>query len=1272
MKCWTCGGIGHRKSECSSKGKDDAAGSQSERKKDSAALAPEKKDATAAVPTTALAVTAPTHTREAIGRVVEKSVTFASVLKGELPVQAAAVPDKAALVMNVDSGTSVTIVPEERFLSSVDHNARPVVVTTAKRGGEEMRSKAVGALRLADTVLLGRTAVIPDAAEALLSVAALSDQGARTIFHPYDGGVDVVKDGQVVLHGNRRGNKFELTVGSDQANAVSEAATAAIRALHQRLNHLSASMIIKTMKAGLVNERWSENDVRKALAACEVCALTKMPRKPVTGKGSDDQLEFGDKFCVDIAGPFRLKSSGKEIHAIGNAKYYLAVKEARSRLLFTPVLGHKNDAPQAAKDCIARLAVMSGRKLKEFHSDGDSVFTSAKFREWCRSNGILATTTTRDTPEHNSVAERSIRTLNEMVRAMHSQSGLPHAFWPLSVKAACYTLNRVIGAGDTERPPIYYADKTQPSIDALHPYGCDVVYQIPPSDRLHRHAAVEADSAETLKFRETGAKGVFVGYNDDGRESYYKVYDMQTRKVVKTRTVRFLNTFENAKTLRQLKQFEQAADDELVIESSPSIALADILNDDDSVEEAAPAAAPEAVLASAAPAAARPATVDAPAEEASESKQPVLPHPARRGRSAAVPVVAPARSTIIGADGYEYFAEPELPAREAYKRLEQQNLIIDGPRARPQRALDGLHPDELDKMPEMDEKVRVNWDPDRYTILPDDDDEIANAVHDDEDAGDTGPASFEEATSGADAEDWWASMRDEMKSQKETGSYILVPRERGMNVITSKWVYRKKRDENGKLTRKKSRFTPRGFQQRYGIDYDATFAPTLRQAAWRTVLSRAAARGMRVMQADVPTAFLKAKLHHEIYIEQPKGFVKYGPNGEELVMKLLKPVYGIKQAPREWHLELKDTLARLGSFKPCATEPSVYIRRTKSGGLMILLVWVDDMWLCYDERDEQEYQIVSRMLSDKYGIKKWEWLRSFIGLRVVYDQKTMTIDQQVHADNAVKQFRLSDAYEQPALTLDVPQLQEAALASAGKADPQMADVPYMPAVGSLMWLANQTRPDLAFIATALARYGRNPQRVHWEAVKKTLRYVKGTSGQKLTYKRSVNKKCRVQALCDSDWAEDRIDRRSFTGGAIYVDGNLVIWISKKQASVALSSSEAEYMAMCTLAEELKWLVQFLTEIGEEVEICPVIYTDNQASKLIAQAETGTKRTKHIDIRYHFIRNELEKGALKVKWIPRAQNSADLLTHCTKSVQEFNRLKEMMFNGSSPALMDMPG
>lgn len=1238
--------------------------------------------------------------------------------------------------MNVDSGCTMVIMDDRRALTSERKDATPILVSTADGDSKPMTSTAVGTATIktnnGQTMTLNRVAVIPTVTEPLLSVAALNDCGAEVRFKPFNGGVVVERAGEVLLRGERIANRFTIDAevmvneaahedaagAAAQMNSKSQTGygrnahtfdeamgltttekdartTAIILQTHARLGHLSAAGMERLVRAkavsGLPHDVTAVTAVRRALNTCKVCLSAKMTRKPVTGKGDNDKVQFGTRVVADIAGPLRLKKKKRQIHAFGKARYFQVLREAKGRVLRVDVLQHKNEAATKVEEFVAWLERTSGVLVKEFHSDGDTVYTGDPLARWLRRRGIKATTTTRDTPEHNALAERTVRTVMEMTRAMHKHAGVPHAFWPLTVKAAEHVLQRTLSSSVADKTPIEQLVKKKPDVEHLRTYGCDVMYRVPPSARRWRPQAA-GSAAEVLKLRDRAVEGMFVGYAEDDRESYYCVYDPLLKQVVKTRDVEFFETeFTVATKLRRMPawhhgQSEVEDDDELFIPHDEPSDLLTPLFDSDAMQTDSENGDEKADEAKTIPddengdeknvATAETDSLTEPAAGDDEKKAMLQtqPRPALRTLPA-----RPGRGAGVHQPFFVNYAESGLfrPSRRNMTSPQQDDNSVSGNLQTQAERDDGkdnpLEDDSDDGRISATDSEGEEFEADAAN---DDDKEFAGTAkgkskNDDEDdyammarrANKNGdPATFAEAISGKDAQEWWESMRREYGSQKEKGTFELVEWQPHMNVLQVKWVYKTKRDENGTVTIKKSRITPKGFQQRLGIDYKETFAPVMRYSSMRILLAEAARNDWEVEQADIGTAFLNADIEEDVFVEQPSGFEQYGPKGERMVWRLKKSVYGIKQAPRNWYKTLRRVLEENG-LCVCKTDASVYVGTSVSGRRMYIAVWVDDLWFFYDKRDSADFKKVEGALMTQFKMKPFQELRSMLGLRVRRNRsrRELTIDQEAYAKEALKALNM--AHCKP---VDTPMVDKKLSKLHGPTTEEemkeMATKPYRDAVGRLMWMSGQTRPDIAFPVGVLARFMANPGRDHWTNLKRVLRYVCGTTDAKLVYSDNRRAKagvCVLEAFSDADWASDVDGRRSTTGYLVMVNGNLVSWSSKKQPTVALSTAEAEYMGMSAATEELCWTRQFVAELGLDTENPAVLFTDNQAAKTIAEGDVSSQRTKHIDIRHHFVRDAVAQQNLEIRWTSTEKQLADLLTKCVPAPARFKALRRQI-------------
>jgi len=499
-------------------------------------------------------------------------------------------------------------------------------------------------------------------------------------------------------------------------------------------------------------------------------------------------------------------------------------------------------------------------------------------------------------------------------------------------------------------------------------------------------------------------------------------------------------------------------------------------------------------------------------------------------------------------------------------------------------------------------------------------------------ASDRVPASFNEAKASSDSNKWIGAMLEEYNSIMENGTWELVPLPPGRKAVGCKWVYKIKRDAAGNIKRWKARLVAKGYSQVEGLDFTETFAPVAKFSSIRILLSLAAANDWECHHMDVKTAFLNGDLEEEIYMEQPEGFVK--AREEHLVCKLQKTIYGLKQSPRAWNKKLHDELQQLG-FSRCEADHSVYYKRDNAG-VVFLLVYVDDIIIITD--NAAAMQACKDALSSKFTMTDLGETNHFLGMEVQRDRaaRLIFLNQRTYIDSMLDRYGMSDC-----APVRIPLSVGAKLPPVATEEKSFHSK-YQSMVGSLMYLMVATRPDLGYAVGAVSQFAASPDEEHLAAAKRILRYVKGTAGYQLTLGGDL-KGFQLEAWSDADWAANNIDRKSISGYCFKLGVGAVSWRSKKQASVALSSTEAEYMALTQATKEAMWIKFFLTELGVFNSDGIPINVDNQSCVALAKNPEFHARTKHIDIQYHFIREKVEDKSVKLEFCPTDQMVADVLT-----------------------------
>ncbi|CAI5468582.1 unnamed protein product [Closterium sp. Yama58-4] len=488
------------------------------------------------------------------------------------------------------------------------------------------------------------------------------------------------------------------------------------------------------------------------------------------------------------------------------------------------------------------------------------------------------------------------------------------------------------------------------------------------------------------------------------------------------------------------------------------------------------------------------------------------------------------------------------------------------------------------------------------------------------------PRSYAEAIEGPYSSQWQAAMDAEMASWKSTGTYVDEVPPPGANIVSGMWIFRVKRPP-GSPPVFKARYVARGFSQRQGVDYFQTFSPTPKMTTLRVLLHIAAHRDYELHSLDFSTAFLQGSLHEEIWLRRLPGFTRTFPPGTQ--WSLRRPVYGLRQAPREWHDTLRTTL--LG-FAPSTADPSLFLRTDTSLPPFYILVYVDD--LVFATADTAGLAYVKSELQKRHTCTDLGELRSYLGLQITRDraQRTITLTQSHMVQQVLQRFGFT--YSSPQAT---PLPTRHSLSALPSDESVESSGPYPELVGCLMYLMTCTRPDLAYPLSILARYvapGRHRPE-HMAAAKRVLRYLCSTSGMGLVL--GGQSPVVLTGHADASWADDQATQRSSLGSGS------VSWRSTRSSSVLGSSCEAEIYAGAMAAQELRWLTYLLTDLGEPPRSPPVLYVDNKAMLALCREHRLEHRTKHIALRYFLARELQQRGQLRLAYVASEANTADIFT-----------------------------
>ncbi len=512
------------------------------------------------------------------------------------------------------------------------------------------------------------------------------------------------------------------------------------------------------------------------------------------------------------------------------------------------------------------------------------------------------------------------------------------------------------------------------------------------------------------------------------------------------------------------------------------------------------------------------------------------------------------------------------------------------------------------------------------------------------------PLTFSEAMTSPNSRDCSRAMDEEMESLNDNKTFTLSTLPEGKKAVGGRWVYALKTNADGS-DKFRARYVAKGYSQKQGVDYDETFSPTANLKSIRVLMQKAAQKNLILHQMDVKTAYLRAPIDCDIYMTQPEGYEITSEKGEMLVCKLEKYLYGLKQSGRNWNRMLHDYLCG-NLFTQNPADHCVYTRETK-GQKVIIVIWVDDLVIAAS--DDNVLRNVKEMLTAKFQMKDLGKLKSFLGIDFQQSDHCVKMSQERYVGKILDRFDMQDC--KPRATPCEPKLNYTNSAEV------MSDVrKYREAVGSLVYLSTCTRPDLSYVVSKLSQYLSEPTIEQWTTVKHVLRYLKGTKGKLLCYRKSDDGLALgLEAFSDANWAEHETDRRSTTGYCVSLNRNgpLITWKSKRQSTVALSTCEAEYMALAATVQECMYLIQLLKGVDGSHYMQPQIYEDNQGAIALAKNPAQRQRCKHVDIKYHFVRSAVTDGKVILNYCPTEQMVADIMTKPpTKS--KLKRFQVFMF------------
>uniref|UniRef100_A0A2N9F5X3 Integrase catalytic domain-containing protein n=1 Tax=Fagus sylvatica TaxID=28930 RepID=A0A2N9F5X3_FAGSY len=491
------------------------------------------------------------------------------------------------------------------------------------------------------------------------------------------------------------------------------------------------------------------------------------------------------------------------------------------------------------------------------------------------------------------------------------------------------------------------------------------------------------------------------------------------------------------------------------------------------------------------------------------------------------------------------------------------------------------------------------------------------------------PQSFKEAMSMPEAPLWKEAVNSEIESILQNHTWELVDLPPGCKPLGYKWIFKRKMKADGSIDKYKARLVVKGYKQKEGVDYFDTYSPVTRITSIRMLIAIAALYNLEIHQMDVKTAFLNGELDEEIYMEQPEGFIV--PGKEKKVCRLVKSLYGLKQAPKQWHEKFDNAMMSNG-FRINECDKCVYVKNTTSGYVIVCL-YVDDMLIMGSNNDI--IKATKRMLNSKFDMKDLGVADVILGIKITRTSDGLVLSQSHYIKKVLEKFGRYD--DSPVKTpIDVN------LHLTKNKGNGISQLEYSQIIGSLMYIMNCTRPDIAYSVSKLSRYTSNPGEDHWKAIVRVLRYLKYTLNYGVHYTRYP---AVLEGYSDANWISDTNDTKSTSGYVFTLGGAAVSWKSSKQTCIARSTMESEFIALDKAGEEAEWLRHFLEDMPMWTKPVPpiCIHCDSQSAIGRAQSYMYNGKSRHIRRRHNTVRQLLSNGIISIDYIKSKDNIADPLT-----------------------------
>jgi hypothetical protein len=935
-------------------------------------------------------------------------------------------------------------------------------------------------------------------------------------------------------------------------------------------------------------------DMSAQTIECPHCKLGAMREANIPKSATKDNMakDCGERILCDITGPIKQKTKG-------GSRYLLTFTDQQSKYRWGFLLPTRN--MDQILSCYHQVKSIIkthwNTNVKYFRADNE--FNKKKVHEIFKNDGTIPEFTIRYSSFQNGGAERGFLSIFNCTRASLSQSKLSPSYWGYAAMHSIYTLNQCLPSNSVGQTPHEIFYKTKPHAQFMRPFGISCFVAKPAQLR-------------NGKLDDKGIPAVYLGKSIN--QKGFMVLNQKTGKVITTRTLSFFDSDNNLQLMHD-------DDDQIIVEN------------------------------------------DGPPEHPDhDDYQPIQNDPKISS------------NTQQSNDSFENTTQQETTSNDGFETAEEGDENVENGDEILPSVLDNVQASTVDIGTNIDPNMELFYGTTRFELQDisdgpvdtsgsNDSRNIINSTIINEDGTRRSgrianreamfasfkakveqrvasliqiPKTVKQAQQTPEWDFWLQAMKEECKGFDELEVYEEIDSYEKGKPIGARWVFAIKETATGHIERFKARLVAKGYTQVYGKNYFETHAPVAKMESIKILLSIVALNDLELYQADVKQAFCRPELKEEVIMKPP-----WLPTGNNKKLWLLKrAIYGLKQSARAWNQDADTRLKHIG-FTPCLCDPCIYVRKDSEGKYFYIALYVDDMLYAYHDVDE--IRKVHSQLEEFWSDFKWMGeVQQFLGMNISRDRRNRTIhlSQERILYEALQEMDLTEC-NPTKLPYDMKELLVKATPEddlLGKHDKEL----YHTVVGKLLYVATNTRPDLGVIASQLGSYVTKPTVKHLAALKKALRFCKGTITDGIVLGGDESNLPVLVGYSDADWAGDRDTRKSRTGYVFLINSGCITWQTKKQPTIALSTSEAELMSLSSATQELRWLIQLLSELGFTQD--PILlYQDNQGCIQMAKGKAQHSRSKHIDIKHKHVEQAVEDGLLTVPYIPSKDMLADIMT-----------------------------